>query len=252
MGGSPHNTTAAPWLFSDPYAYRYDDIPDHIRLMSDARQQPRSVKGEEEQGSEASKTAAAGAGAGAVEAGSVPVFEMEGSVAPGVATVVPTIAVAGEKREGDSGLRFELEGCSGKGDGLKGVDLGKLTITPPNATTMKTSPGAPGAAAVISSPLAPSCLQVGGNGAKSPLGRGPVGNDGIELFLASTNGGSTPSTPTALTVGAAATRNGLPGRGATYRRPDVVTTNKRITTTIPAVTVTVPEARRASPPPRTH
>ncbi|KAK7964461.1 hypothetical protein PG996_007842 [Apiospora saccharicola] len=242
MGGSPYNTTAAPWLFSDPYAYRYDDIPDHIRLISDARQQPRSATGEAEQGPGASKAVAAAAGA--VEAGSVPIFEMEGSTAAGVATVVPTVAVAGEKREGDSGLRFELEGCGGKGGagGVKGLDLAKLRITPPNVTTIRTSPGTPVAAA----PLAPGCLQVGGQGAKSPLGPGLVGGDaGIELFLAPTNGSSTPSTPTALTVGTAA-GNGLPRPVPTYRRPDVVTTNKRITTAIPAVTR--PPAPSALPP----
>ncbi|KAK8078770.1 hypothetical protein PG994_002577 [Apiospora phragmitis] len=62
---SSHTTNSALWLFSDPYAYQYADIPDHIRTIrvTVARQQPRGV----EDGQEA-----------AVEAGSVPVFEMEG------------------------------------------------------------------------------------------------------------------------------------------------------------------------------
>ncbi|KAK7993135.1 hypothetical protein PG991_016314 [Apiospora marii] len=66
IGSSPHSHSA-PWLFSDPYAYQYADIPDRIRLIRDARQQPRSVKGteEDEQGKEALKAAAV-----AVEAGS--------------------------------------------------------------------------------------------------------------------------------------------------------------------------------------
>lgn len=232
IGSSPQSNSA-PWLFSDPYAYQYADIPDHIRLIRDARQQPRSVEGK--------KTTAAAT----VEAGSVPVFEMEGSSALGVAMVRPTVRVGKEKREGDSGARFELEGCSGRdgnGGGAKG--LAKLTITPPGATTTtKISPGTPGGhSAVAASPLTPGCLQVGGHGIKSPLRSIQGGRDaGIELFLAPTDDSSTPSTPTAA-------GNGLPRRGATYRRPDLVT-DKRTSMAIPAVTVTVPEVRRVSPPP---
>ncbi|KAK7934574.1 hypothetical protein PG985_000069 [Apiospora marii] len=244
IGSSPHSHSA-PWLFSDPYAYQYADIPDRIRLIRDARQQPRSVKGteEDEQGKEALKAAAV-----AVEAGGVPVFEMEGSAALGVPTVRPTVTVADGKGGGDSGVRFELEGCSGRGGsggGAKGVvDLARLTIAPPGPTaTTKISPGIPGGvAAVAASPSAPVCLQVGGGGVKSPLGPVHGGRDaGIELFLAPADGSSTPSTPTTP-------RNGPHRRGMAYRRPDLVT-GKRTTTAIPAVTVTVPEVRRVTPPP---
>lgn len=236
VGSSPQssNNSAAPWLFLDPYAYQYGDITDHIRLIKDARQQPRIVKGEGEgQGRDSLKMEAAVA----VEAGSVPVFEIEGSFGPGV-------AVANGK--GEEEVQFELEGCSG---GAKGVDLAKLTMKSPSGATTKTLPGTPGGVgAVAALPLAPGCLHVGGGGVKSPLGPSQGGPDkGTELFLAPADGNSTPSTPAALAVGPAA-GNGPPKRGTTYRRPDVVT-GKRTTTAIPAVTVTVPEPRRVTPPP---
>ncbi|KAK8062120.1 hypothetical protein PG997_014217 [Apiospora hydei] len=123
FGNSPH-VNSAPWLFSDPYAYQYADIPEHIRTISTAaaRQPPRSEK-------EAQAASSTGVVMGAVEAGSVPGrVEMGDSSAPG--------------------MRFELEGCSD----ARG-DLAKLTITSSGPTTGVASPLTPGCLQVGGSEL---------------------------------------------------------------------------------------------------
>ncbi|KAK7995627.1 hypothetical protein PG990_014400 [Apiospora arundinis] len=112
-----HATNTAPWLFSDPYAYQYADIPNHIRqISSTARQAPRSTT---KDGQQLSVTTA-------VEAGSVPIFEMEGCT-----PTTPRVNVVGvENAEVASGLRFELEDSSSRDGSDLANGLARLTITP--------------------------------------------------------------------------------------------------------------------------
>ncbi|KAK8030217.1 hypothetical protein PG993_011508 [Apiospora rasikravindrae] len=218
FGSSPH-VNSAPWLFSDPYAYQYADIPEHIRTISTsaARQPPRN-------GKEGQATPNTGVVVGAVEAGSVPVFEMEGCMPP-----VPTVTITEgtvEMAGSSPGMRFELEGCSGGRGGPA-----KLTITPPSGPTTGSSPGTPGGAAA--SPLMPGCLQVGGGDLKSP--RGPDRNgEGMELFIAPTKG-YTPPTPTS------------PGAGLLRRTTAHRSVSRPCKSGVPAVQIA--EVRRGTPPP---
>ncbi|KAK8859072.1 hypothetical protein PGQ11_009806 [Apiospora arundinis] len=140
-----HATNTAPWLFSDPYAYQYADIPNHIRqISSTARQGLHSTT---KDGQQLSVTTA-------VEAGSVPIFEMEGCM-----PTTPRVNVVGaDNAEVASGLRFELEDSSSRDGSDLANGLARLTITP--SVTAQCS---------LSSSLTPGCLQIGGgSGIKSP------------------------------------------------------------------------------------
>ncbi|KAK8116510.1 uncharacterized protein PG998_004791 [Apiospora kogelbergensis] len=221
--GSCHATNSAPWLFSDPYAYQYADIPSHIRQISATRQEPRNAK----EGQALSVVTTA------VEAGSVPVFEMEGCT-PKTPAPPKTSVLGAENTEVDSGLRFELGDSSTIN--VVGDGLARLTITP--SVTGKCSPGFP-AFAAVSSPQAPGCLQIGG-GIRSPLVPSRDG-DGIELYVppVRTNTPSTPTTPTGS--------GGLLRRSTANRAPGVGSRRFRAVTTMPSAAVA--EARLGTPPP---
>ncbi|KAK7993252.1 hypothetical protein PG989_006633 [Apiospora arundinis] len=196
-----HATNTAPWLFSDPYAYQYADIPNHIRqISSTARQAPHNTT---KDGHQLSVTTA-------VEAGSVPIFEMEGCT-----PTTPRVNVVGvENAEVASGLRFELEDSSSHDGSYLANGLARLTITP--SVTAQSS---------LPSSLTPGCLHIGGgSGIKSP---------------------STPTTPSAsagLLRRSTATR--APGSGGGSRRASRV-----VTTAPPPAAIAEAHNRLETPPP---